>query len=209
MSRVLFDVVERPAMSARFEPIPTTSPEPLPAPAVAPSVSGKRPARTGLTSTFDVFALAERVELAAAELYFVIGQRPGLPDDDRILLRTLEEEEMQHAARIRLLTAQYRNDPKLFDVSNLDMAKLREVERWSREMREQVVSGRWDDDPQGLKLALIDLESRCSASHADILAERSDPSIAGFFRELAAQDKAHHHKLLESTAQPARKAAAR
>jgi rubrerythrin len=149
-----------------------------------------------MSTAYDIFARAERVELAAAALYRrVAGMLPWSGADRELLLR-LEEEEFQHAARIRLLAAQYRNDPRLFQISSAVLERFDEVDAAGRELLREIEDGRWTQDLQGLKARIAEMEERCGATHAEALADSADERIGRFFRLLAKQDREHRAMLL-------------
>jgi rubrerythrin len=150
-----------------------------------------------MASAYEIFRRAERVELAAAELYRVLADSFPWSAEDRALLKRLEQEEIQHAARVRLLAAQYRNDTHLFE-GGIDISSLAQMEREAASLLEEVQSGRWNGDLEGLKRRIAEAEDRCSSSHAHALAQNADPAIRGFFHELAEQDQAHRDMLLEA-----------
>jgi rubrerythrin len=149
-----------------------------------------------MTTAYDIFARAERVELAAAALYRRVAAMLPWSGADRELLLRLEEEEFQHAARIRLLAAQYRNDPRLFQISSALLQRFDEVDAAGRELLQEIEGGRWIDDLQGLKIRIAQMEEQSGASHAEALAESADERIAQFFRLLARQDHEHRAMLL-------------
>jgi rubrerythrin len=147
-------------------------------------------------SAYEVFSRAERIELAAAALYRRVAARFPWSVRERRVFEALEREEIQHAARVRLLTSQYRNDSRLFDVRELDLHRLEAAEDTVQAVVAEVDSGRWDRDPDGLKERLLDMEERAAASHADVLADCADDRVAWLFDELSKQDGEHHALLL-------------
>ena len=151
-----------------------------------------------MASAFEVFTRAERLERASAELYGLLSRRFPWSDEDRALLQRLAEEATQHAARVRLLSAQYRNDPRTVRVDAAALASVELMERAIEELVADIQRGRWNDDLVGLKARIADLEGEGQASHADLLAEGSDPRVKTFFRELARQDHSHRALLLGS-----------
>jgi rubrerythrin len=152
-----------------------------------------------MRTTFETLQLAERFETLAAELYGQLSARFAANPDAKALLRRLSDEEIQHAARIRLLAAQYRNDPRLFggaaglrDVAD-PMKLVLELDAAVRE----VAAGGWGDELAPILERLASCEDRASAFHAELLARGGDPSIVRFFEELARQDR-EHLRLLEA-----------
>ncbi|HET9595082.1 MAG TPA: hypothetical protein VFP65_05860 [Anaeromyxobacteraceae bacterium] len=149
-----------------------------------------------MASAFEIFSRAEQFERAAAELYAAIARSYPWGEDDRALFERLSQEELQHAARVRLLAAHYRNDAALFHLERGALASIEGAERSIEEMRSAVASGRWRDDLPGLKAHLADLEERSHATHAELLADGADARVRGFFLELARQDRTHRDLLL-------------
>jgi hypothetical protein len=143
-----------------------------------------------MTNTYEVFARAERIEFASAALYRTVAGAFPWSAAEREVFKSLEREEIQHAARVRLLTAHYRNDSKLFDVSALDLEVLDAAERAVRSVAAEVKGGRWDGDPKGLKARIVEMEERCGA-HDDVLAHCADDRVARFFASLSRQDGEH------------------
>jgi rubrerythrin len=151
-----------------------------------------------VASTYEIFQRAERIERTAAELYRLMAENFPWPAEDLALFKRLEQEEIQHAARVRLLASQYRSEPRLFRVDQVKLELMEQMEGWAEELRHELANGRWHGDLEGLKRRVADLEDRCGASHADMLADAADPRIVRFFRDLAAQDRAHKEILLQS-----------
>jgi rubrerythrin len=139
---------------------------------------------------YDIFLKAEQAERLAAEVYLAIAE--AFPDAaEAALLKRLAAEEEQHAARIRLLASRYRHVPRLFDNVDFKLQALDQGLAESEALRAEVAGGRWARDLPGLLAKLVELEKRWAGSHADMLAAGADPRIADFFRQLAAQDRAH------------------
>jgi rubrerythrin len=157
-----------------------------------------------MASVYEIFARAERIERTAAEVYRVLGESFDWTPSDRALFKRLEQEEIQHAARIRLLSARYRTDAHLFDAQELSLKPLDDLERAGQALLDEIGQGRWIDDLEGLKARLAELERASSASHADVLAACAEPAVTAFFEELAAQDRGHGQLLLGALAQPPR-----
>jgi rubrerythrin len=145
-----------------------------------------------MVSAYEIFGRAERIERAAAELYR--SARAGLSrhSAERALFSRLEDEELQHAARVRLLAAHYRNEPRLFRLADGAEGRLDAIERSLRQLAAELVAAHSDADAARLRERLLEVEEHCSASHAEILADGADPHLRRFFEELARQDKAHH-----------------
>ena len=149
-----------------------------------------------MVSAFEIFLRAERIERDAAALYRRLLDSFPWPESDRDVLKRLEQEEIQHAARIRLLTAQYRNDGRLFQVPRASLERLAAIDVAWQQFVAELDEGRWGEDLEALKRRIGDLEERCGASHAEVLADCADPRVADFFRELGRQDDEHRAILL-------------
>lgn len=58
-----------------------------------------------MATTYQVFEQAERIERTAADLYRLLAEQFAADPAARALFVRLEEEEHQHASRVRLLAA--------------------------------------------------------------------------------------------------------
>jgi hypothetical protein len=145
-------------------------------------------------TTFDLFQVAERIELAAAELYRTLASHFADDAAAQDLFRKLEGEEVQHATRVRLLASQYRVDKKL--VGNVaGAALLRNCEFQIQAALAEVRAGAWGLDLRSILLRLAMLEGACSQAHVEALAQEANPALREFFRRLAEQDAAHRDLL--------------
>jgi rubrerythrin len=150
-----------------------------------------------LASTFEVFRWAERIEAIAAEIYGLLARRFGEDPDAYALFAQLQAEEEQHAARIRLLAASYRNDSKLLPAVNgaAELAAcLGEAERAMAEVR----AGGWGPRLADVLVRVSRLEDRLARAHADLLALNGDPGLREFFEQLARMDDAHVELLVRT-----------
>lgn len=150
-----------------------------------------------MASAYSLFAAAERLELLAAEMYRLLAERFASREPVRALFLRLHQEEIQHASRVRLLAAQYRNDPWLFSSAVLfhgapDPAQLvREVEVVVRELE----AGAWGEDLEETRARVVEMERRCVSLHSQFLVAGAPKEIASFFEELARQDEEHERLL--------------
>lgn len=148
-------------------------------------------------STFELFKRAELIETIAAEIYALCARRFASDEKARALFVRLEAEEVQHAARIRLLAGRYRSDSRLVarvsGASELD-ACLAAAEQ----VRAELGAESFGADLRVLKARLAELEARLSHAHAQALAQEADPAVLDFFRQLALQDEAHVQLLREA-----------
>jgi hypothetical protein len=143
-----------------------------------------------LSSTFDVFRRAERVENLAAEVYAAVARQFRGDAKAYALFRQLEAEELQHACRVRLLAATYRNDPKLIAKVNgaeaLDACLAR-----AHEALEEVEAGKWGRALGEVLARLADLEEGLQKAHAHLLALNAHTGLRDFFEQLAHMDDGH------------------
>lgn len=151
-----------------------------------------------MAGAYALFKAAERLELLASELYLALAARFAGDRDAVTLFRRLADEEVQHAARIRLLFAQYRNDPRLFQGASGLGPGAPDVEALVRETAVAVAAvrdGDWVATLDEAVARVAALEERCASVHAELLASGADRAALGFFEELARQDRQHQQLL--------------
>ena len=141
-------------------------------------------------TTFDLFTTAERIELITAAIYAAVAKQFVADEAARALFAHLEQEELQHAARVRLLAKRRRADrhilPTIPGPGELDSCLAH-----AEATLANVLAGTWDGDLAATKRELIRLEGVMSRSHAHVMAKDGDPALRDFFRQLAMQDDAH------------------
>jgi rubrerythrin len=140
-------------------------------------------------STYQLLEKAERLELLAQELYLALAGRFG--GEARELFKRLAAEEAQHAARVRLLAARYRQDKKLVASLAADTTLMDRLLVEAEEALASATAGAWDGDPQAALRGAAELERRFCQAHAQALSQDAHPDLRAFFEQLAAQDKAH------------------
>jgi len=140
-------------------------------------------------STYQLLEKAERLELLAQELYLTLAGRFG--GETRELFKRLAAEEAQHAARVRLLAARYRQDKKLVAALAADSTQMDRLLVEAEEAVAAAASGTWDGDPEAALKGAAELERRFCQAHAQSLSQDAHPDLRAFFEQLAAQDKAH------------------
>lgn len=151
-----------------------------------------------MASAYHLFKAAEQLETEAGKLYRLLAERFGHDHAARDLFCRLAEEEDQHALRIRLLFAQYRNDPKLFEGAGALSAAAPDVDELLREMAglaARLEAGSWGNDLADVQQHLAAVEERCAEVHAHFLARGANPEVSRFFEELARQDREHQRLL--------------
>ncbi len=156
-------------------------------------LEGRPPPRyvpRALSSTYDLFKRAERIEVLAAAIYGALAKQFRADERTHALFVRLEAEEQQHASRIRLLAGSYRNDPKL--VEKVNGAEGLEACIASAEgALAEVQGGAWGVDLDAVKDRLVSLEVQLAKAHAHLLAANANPGLLEFFRQLARQDEGH------------------
>ena len=149
---------------------------------------------------YDAFDQAERIEGLAADLYGVLRKRFEKEHHLHELFVRLEQEERQHALRIRLLSSQVRSAPLLaplhLDPSALHAA-LGAVEHALIEVRASRRGLTYEDAAN----LLVDLEQSLEAAHAQWMAQDAPATVRRLFEALAKQDRAHQ-QLLEQFRAP-------
>jgi rubrerythrin len=152
-----------------------------------------------MASVYILLAAAERAELLAAELYGMLAERFASKEVLRVFFGKLHAEEIQHATRVRLLAAQYRNDPGLFSGAAMfegapdPRQVLAELEAIVRE----VEAGAWGSDLREVKTRIVELEKRCVSVHTQFMVAGAPRAISSFFEELAKQDEEHERLLAD------------
>jgi hypothetical protein len=148
-------------------------------------------------TTFELFQVAERIELGASELYGLLARQFAEDEPARVLFVRLEQEENQHASRVRLLASQYRADAKL--VGNVAGAGvLSECEFQLQVALAEVRAGAWGRELGPVRERLARLEASLAHAHAQALAVEANPGLREFLRQLSQQDRAHQELLKDA-----------
>lgn len=150
-----------------------------------------------MASSYQVFEAAAQIEEACGLMYREAARRFEADPGARELFRKLEQEEEQHALRVRLLAARYRSDPRSFGSALLP--KLSDLEPLAEEARRELAAlqaGEWPAELAAVKLRFAELERRFANMHSEFLAPGIHPQVVAFFSQLAEQDR-EHDRLLE------------
>lgn len=142
-----------------------------------------------MATTYQLLEKAERLELLAEQLYLALAGRFG--GEAKALFLRLAAEEAQHATRVRLLAARYRQDPRLLGALSSDTAPLDRLLVEAEEALAGARAGSWDGDPAAALHGAAELERRFCSAHAQSLSREAHPDLRAFFEQLAAQDQAH------------------
>jgi rubrerythrin len=148
-----------------------------------------------MTGAYQVFEKAEQLEMVCAALYRALATQFAADPAACDLFKRLEQEEVQHAKRVRLLAARYRHDSKLFDDVDMAVHALEALLAEASQVLEQVAGGAWGDNLGIVKGELADLEARFATAHAHVIAKTANGGVKAFFEQLAAQDAAHNELL--------------
>lgn len=147
-----------------------------------------------MATNYDVFEKAERIEALCAEVYRLLAAQFAADAGARELFSLLQEEELQHATRVRLLAARYRHDTRLLGAQvgppELDQM-LAEVQETQREIEQ----GSFASTVQQARARLTLMEDRFVHAHAELIAGAGHPALREFFRQLAEQDRGHQELL--------------
>ena len=139
---------------------------------------------------------AERLELLAAELYGLAASRFSADCEAKELLERLQEEEIQHAYRVRMLRSQCIKDAKLAAGLGLDDSRIELLLERGADARKQIVAAKTLAEVLDL---LLELEETFAVAHAEAVTVGADPQLHHFFESLAHQDT-QHRLLLERVA---------
>jgi rubrerythrin len=148
-----------------------------------------------VASAYPFFDVAEKLELACAEIYQALAELFEAQPAARELFRKLADEERQHASRVRLLAARYRHDARLFGGVETFADRLAPLLAEALAVRDRIRAGAWVADLEIVRGELVDLEDRFQAAHAQVIAGLGDPGLRRFFEQMAAQDDAHRELL--------------
>jgi rubrerythrin len=153
-------------------------------------------------TTYEHFSKAELVETIASEIYAHLATRFAGQPDVAADFRRLAAEEVQHAARIRMLARQTSSSKKLFrDLPRVD-AEIEDLLRDAVLLRAEVRRERWGDDLGQIRARLVAWEDHLATAHAECVSRGADPSVSTFFEALAKQDRAHAHLLAPDGTRP-------
>jgi rubrerythrin len=148
-----------------------------------------------MASAYQLLGRAEQLELLAAGLYQELASRYASTEAGALFGR-LAQEELQHAARIRLLVGRYRQDSRLVGGFTITGEQLDELVEEAIDAVASVKAGRWDGDATKARRLAAELEDRFARGHAQALAGAGHPELTRFFEQLARQDEAHRKLLV-------------
>jgi hypothetical protein len=143
-----------------------------------------------LPSTFDVFRRAERIEAICAAIYGLLALRFRDDAEAWALFSRLEEEELQHASRVKLLASAYRHDSKLrTPVNGAD--ELQACLAAAEQALAEVQGGGWGPGLADVLGRAARLEEQLLSAHAHLLALNGDHALRDFFEQLSLMDEGH------------------
>jgi len=150
----------------------------------------------------EYFLKAEQIEHIAADIYNHLAARFAQEPTIAAWFHELALEEVQHAARVHLLSIQHHENRRLFaQVEQLDET-LEDLYRDALLFRAEAQRGCWGGDLDKIRAQLVSMEEHFATLHALYMASSADPTIASFFRALAAQDRGHAKLLARTWPQP-------
>jgi hypothetical protein len=121
----------------------------------------------------------------------------------RALFERLQQEEIQHAYRLRMLRSQCMKDATLGRGLVLDAGLLGRLLETGAQVKKRLASE--ELTLAGLLSLFVELEDAFSCAHAESLTAEADPKLRTFFESLAKQDEQHRLLLEDLTAQGSRK----
>jgi len=148
-----------------------------------------------MTTTYHLFDVAERIEVVSAETYAALAVVWAGDAEAKALFLQLQEEELQHAARVRLLAARYRHDPRIVRLAQAGACELERLLGDCEAMLVDIRAGRWPHGLAETKRRLAEMEARAVRAHAEFLSKDADPALREFFERIAEQDDAHRRLL--------------
>jgi hypothetical protein len=148
-----------------------------------------------MASAYQLLGRAEQLELLAAALYQELANRYPSTEAGALFGR-LAQEELQHAARIRLLVGRYRQDSGLVGGITISVEQLEALVDEAIDAVAAVKAGHWDGDAGKARRLAAELEDRFASGHAQALAGAGHPELTRFFEQLAQQDEAHRKLLV-------------
>ena len=148
-----------------------------------------------LPTSYQIFEKAERVEQLSAGLYGLLAERFGGDPQARELFLRLEQEELQHASRVRLMGSRYRSDPRLLGRLPVDHGEMDAILAESEQAFRDAQSGSFAPTLAQAFARLAELEDHLALAHAELIAREGAPALRDFFQRLAQQDRAHRELL--------------
>jgi len=149
-----------------------------------------------MASNYHLFESAERIETLSGSIYGLLSMQFRDDSDAKALFLRLAAEEEQHASRVRLLAAHYRNDPRILGSAALGAPGLDACLAECEQALAEIEAGDWGLDLAEVRHRLAALEERLARAHADLLLGEQNPALREFFAQLAEQDVGHA-RLLE------------
>lgn len=145
-----------------------------------------------MSSAYDKFAKAERLELVCAELYRMLARQFSHDPAANALFLRLEGEEIQHTLRVQKLQTMYSNDT-LLRTGDIELEE-EAIDALLEDAR--ILKGLFSSSNSSISYAearsfMADLEEKFAIAHAEHMASASDPAIREMFETLSQQDYAH------------------
>jgi rubrerythrin len=144
-----------------------------------------------MSTTYDLFRVAEEVELGAARLYRLLAEQFRGNAEAHSLFSRLELEEVQHAERVRLQRSLCTVDPGMFAAGDLHARGLHEhMEQAERLIEAMTRKGATFTFADARRL-MAGLEKKFAEAHHGVMPAITDAKLREFFESLATQDLAH------------------
>ena len=140
-------------------------------------------------NTFDKFHFAEQAERLFAEIYGALAKQCEHEPTYHALFSRLEQEEIQHAMRIKMLRKRY-TTKDVGDIE-LDIVPLQAFLENGERIMQRLESGAPFGSVSEAAVVMADLERQFAGAHAEMILSVVDSNLRKFFEQLAKQDRGH------------------
>jgi hypothetical protein len=147
-----------------------------------------------VATTYQIFEKAVRIEELCAEAYHLLAEQFAAEPEARDLFLQLEQEELQHATRVKLLAARYRHDPRLLGAP-VGAAELDGLLADAEHALAAVRGRSFARTAEEARARAASMEERFARAHAELISHEGHPALREFFCKLAEQDRGHDELL--------------
>jgi rubrerythrin len=149
-----------------------------------------------MESLYLLFEKAEQIEQVMSDIYLLLAEGASDPRDAKIL-RQLHEEELQHAARIRMFASAYLNDRRNMQEVAARGADLSQLLADAKGTLESMKAAPPSIE-EAFRLATA-MEQRLAGVHIGALVTGMPAGFVALFASLEKQDRAHAGMLAGAT----------
>ena len=144
-----------------------------------------------MMNTFDKFSIAEYAENVFADVYRLLAEQFAGNPKYYALFVQLEQEEIQHAMRIRMLRKHYLTEGEAVKAIQLNMTPLLAFTERGEALKRRLETGEKLGTLPEIAAMLVSLELQFAGAHAEMILDVSDSNLRKFFEKLAEQDRGH------------------